>query len=129
MNKQLKLTDAEQEILQVLWELGPATVRDVHEVLDKKNEKSYTTTLKQMQIMYEKQLLTRDDSSKSHVYKAAITKKAGQQQAVNKLIRTLFKGSPAQLVMHALGNHQTTKEELDAIRIYLSELEKNTTGK
>lgn len=129
MNKQLKLTEAEQEILQMLWELGPATVRDVHEALDKKNEKGYTTTLKQMQIMYEKQLLTRDDSAKSHVYKAAITRKAGQQQAVNKLIRTLFKGSPAQLVMHALGNHHTTKEELDAIKNYLKELEKNTTGK
>lgn len=129
MNKQLKLTDAEQEILQILWEHGAVTVRDVHEVLDKKNEKSYTTTLKQMQIMHEKQLLTRDDSSKSHVYKAAISKKAGQQQAVSKLIRTLFKGSPAQLVMHALGNHHTTKEELDAIKAYLDELEKNTTGK
>lgn len=129
MNRQLKLTDAEQEILQLLWELGPVTVREVHEALDKKNEKSYTTTLKQMQIMHEKQLLTRDDSSKSHIYKAAITKKAGQQQAVNKLIRTLFKGSPAQLVMHALGNHHTTKEELDAIKVYLNELEKNTPGK
>ncbi|ANI87867.1 transcriptional regulator [Arachidicoccus ginsenosidimutans] len=126
MAKQIKLTESESEILQILWELGPASVREVHEALNKIKDTGYTTTLKLMQIMHEKNLLTRDDKARVHIYKPAISLKAGQQQAVTKIIKTMFKGSPAQLVMHALGNHRPSKEELDEIKKYLKELEKNS---
>ena len=112
----VKPTNSELEILQILWEKGACSVREVHEILEAKKEVGYTTTLKLMQIMCEKNILVRDISAKTHVYKAAISQKATQVQAVQKMIQTMFKGSPSNLVMHALGKHNTSKEELDAIR-------------
>lgn len=117
-----KPTESEMEILQVLWEKGPSTVRAVHEALNKKKETGYTTTLKLMQIMLEKQLISRDDSSRTHIYTPSISQVAGRRQAVDKIIDSMFKGSSAKLVMHALGNHQSSPEELDQIRAYLNQL-------
>src|SRR5690242_9638211 len=121
--KQSKPTESEMEILQVLWEQGPSTVRDVHEILSEKKESGYTTTLKLMQIMNEKGLLTRNDEAKSHVYSAAVKKQSIQKQVVSKMIEGLFKGSSANLVMHALGNHRASKEEIREIKRYLDEME------
>ena len=117
-----KPTESELEILQILWEKGACTVREVHEVLEKNKNAGYTTTLKLMQIMLEKGLVERDASSKTHIYKAVASQQKTEQHLVNKMIDNVFNGSAARLVMQALGNHQASKDELDAIKKYLDEL-------
>ena len=118
----LKPTESELEILQILWEKGDCTVRDVHEILEKNKDAGYTTTLKLMQIMHEKGLVTRDTTSKTHIYKALINQQKTEQQLVTKMIDNVFNGSAARLVMQALGNHTASKEEIDSIKRYLDEL-------
>lgn len=120
--KNNKPTEGELEILQVLWDKESATVRDVHEELIKGKEAGYTTTLKLMQIMFEKGLVTRDSSSKTHIYKPAVTRENTQSLFLNKMIDSLFAGSSAQLVMQALGNHKTSKEELEEIKKFLNSI-------
>jgi len=122
--KPLKPTEGELEILQVLWDKGSATVREVHEELLKNKEAGYTTTLKLMQIMFEKGLVTRDASSKTHVYQPAVSREKTQSLLVNRMIDSLFSGSPAQLVMQALGNHKATPDELEAISRFLDGMKK-----
>jgi len=119
-----KPTDSELEILNILWEKGPCTVREVHEVLEKNKEAGYTTTLKLMQIMHDKKLLKRDESSKSHVYTANVSQEKTQVQLVKRIIDNVFNGSASQLVMQALGNHKTNADELQEIKKYLEEIEK-----
>lgn len=128
-SKQNKPTESEMGILQVLWEKGPSTVREVHDILSEKKEAGYTTTLKLMQIMYEKGLLSRNDESKSHIYSAVVKKQSIQKQVVGKMIDGLFKGSSASLVMHALGNHRASKEEIQEIKKYLDEMESKNSSK
>lgn len=123
MSNTIKPTDSELEILNILWDKGPSTVRDVHEVLEKNKEAGYTTTLKLMQIMHDKKLLKRDASSKSHVYTANVSQEKTQGQYVKRIIDNVFNGSASQLVMQALGNHKTNKKELDEIKKYLQEIE------
>jgi len=118
----IKPTESELEILQVLWDKGDATVREVHEVLTAHKDVGYTTTLKLMQIMFDKGLVLRNDSSKTHIYTANVSREDTQQQLVNKMIRNLFNGSASQLVMQALGNQPTSKEELDAIEAMIQAL-------
>lgn len=120
----IKPTDSELEILNILWQRGPSTVREVHEALMHK-ESGYTTTLKLMQIMHDKGMLTRDTSSKTHIYHAAVTQEQTQGQLVQRMIDTVFNGSAMQLVMQTLGNHRTTANELEQIKAYLEEMEKN----
>ena len=122
MEKQVKPTEGELEILQVLWDRGKATVRDVHEQILLTKEAGYTTTLKLMQIMFEKGLVTRDSSSKTHIFQANVSKENTQNQFVNKMIAGLFKGSSSQLIMQALGNHTVSKEELNEIQQLLDNL-------
>ena len=122
--KVLKPTDSELEILQVLWEKGEATVRDVHEELIETKDCGYTTTLKLMQIMFEKGLVIRDDSSRTHIYQANVSREATQQQLVNKMVNALFSGSHSQLVMQALGSHTPSKQELDEIQQLLDRYKK-----
>jgi predicted transcriptional regulator len=109
-------TDAELAILRVLWEQGPATVRRVHEALAGTRETGYTTTLKLMQIMAEKGLVTRDESARTHVYTARLTQHQTQRQLVSDLLDRAFGGSAAALVMQALSAGQTSPEELRQIR-------------
>ncbi len=123
-SKPLKPTESELEILQVLWEKGAATVRQVHEVLSVYKESGYTTTLKLLQIMHEKGIVTRDDSNKTHIYQPNVDKEKTQQHLVDKMVNSLFGGSASQLVMQALGNAQTSKEELDEIQKLLNNLKK-----
>ena len=120
--KNTKPTEGELEILQVLWDRQSATVRDVHEELLKLKDSGYTTTLKLMQIMFEKGLVTRNSTNKTHIYQPNVSKEKTQNLFLNKMINTLFSGSSAQLVMQALGNHKTSKEELDEIRNYLNSI-------
>lgn len=122
--KQIKPTDSELEILNILWEKGPSSVRDVHEILERSKEAGYTTTLKLMQIMHEKGLLKRDTSSKTHVYEAAVAKDHTQGQLLQRMIDNVFDGSAMSLVMQALGNHKADADELATIRAYLEKLEK-----
>ena len=117
-----KPTDAEVELLRVLWERGPSTVREVHEALAKSKSTGYTTTLKILQKMTGKGLVTRDDSRKSHVYEAAIAAEKTQRQLVRHLLQGAFGGNPARLVMQALAEERATPEELDEIRGLLDEL-------
>ena len=119
----LKPTDAELEILQVLWQNGPSTVRFVNDELSKTKEVGYTTTLKIMQLMTEKNMVRRDESNRSHVYEALLKEEATQKQLLNKFLDTTFRGSASRLVMQALGSHQTTPEELNQIRELLNKLE------
>ena len=119
-----KPTEAELAILNVLWEAGPSTVRDVQNQLQSARGTGYTTTLKLMQIMYEKGLLKRDESNRSHVYSAAITRQKTQKMAVTKIIDQLFEGSAQQLVMQALASKKTTAKELAEIRNLLDSLER-----
>ncbi|MFA6058164.1 MAG: BlaI/MecI/CopY family transcriptional regulator [Taibaiella sp.] len=120
--RDIKPTESELEILNVIWNKGQATVRDVHEVLETRKQSGYTTTLKLMQIMIEKGLLEREVSGKSHVYKAIIKREDAQDQLLQRLIDNAFSGSASQLVMQALGHHKSTPEELEEIRNYLKTL-------
>ncbi|MEN9684799.1 MAG: hypothetical protein RLZZ28_585 [Bacteroidota bacterium] len=121
----IKPTESELEILRVLWDNGKATVREVHEILSAHKDAGYTTTLKLLQIMFEKGIVKRDDSSKTHIYRANISRESTQQQFVGKMIHSLFGGSSTQLVMQALGNHVPNKEELAVIQQLLDNLKKN----
>ncbi|MBL7727831.1 MAG: BlaI/MecI/CopY family transcriptional regulator [Dinghuibacter sp.] len=120
--KFLKPTESEMEILQVIWDKGQASVRDVHESLLAHKDIGYTTTLKLMQIMFEKGLLTRDDSSRTHIYKPALSQEKAQKHLISKMINTLFSGSPANLVLQVLGNHKTSEDELKKIEHLLEQI-------
>jgi len=113
-------TDAELAILRVLWERGPVTVRQVHEALADR-ETGYTTTLKLMQIMADKGLVTRDESARTHVYAARVSQQQTQRQLVNDLVDRAFGGSAAELVLRALSDARTSAEELREIRKLIDE--------
>lgn len=123
MNTAIKPTDKELEILQILWEKGPVSVRHVHEALGGEAQNGYTTILKLMQIMHEKKLVTRQRQGKLHLYEAVPTLENTRQQILNKMIEKVFKGSSMELVMSALGNKKSSREELREIRKYLDSLE------
>jgi predicted transcriptional regulator len=121
---EIRPTESELEILQVLWKMGRATVRDVHEELSKTKASGYTTTLKLMQIMDEKGLVVRDTSSKTHIYRAAYSQEKAQSSALDKILSTVFEGSTSDLVIQALGHHKASKDEIDAIKKYLDQFGK-----
>jgi BlaI family penicillinase repressor len=118
-----KPTEKELEILQILWLKGPSAVKDVHEEMGGEDSNGYTTILKLLQIMNEKGLVTRQKSGKLHLYEANASQEKTQQQMVDKIIDTVFQGSAMQLVMSALGNKKSSKEELNEIKRYLEKLE------
>ena len=120
---QVKPTEKELEILQILWTKGPVAVKDVHEAMGGEDANGYTTILKLMQIMHEKGLVTRQKNGKLHLYKAVPTQENTRQQMLDKMINTIFEGSASQLVMSALGNNKSSKEELQKIKQYLEQLE------
>jgi len=115
-------TSAELDILAVLWKLGTATVREVHEELGKDN--GYTTTLKQIQVMTEKGLVVRSERFGSHVYQASVPKEQTQRQIAGDLLKRAFGGSARSLVMGALAAQPASREELDEIRGMLDEFGK-----
>ena len=118
-----KPTDAELAILRVLWQRGPSTVRNVWEQLSPTQRTGYTTVLKIMQIMFDKGLLSRDESDRSHVYRAARSEEQTQRQVVGQLLERLFSGSAPKLVMQALAARKATPAELTEIRRLLDEIE------
>ena len=119
-------TEAELEVLAVLWARGPSTVREVNELLDAQKPTGYTTTLKIMQLMNEKGLVLRDESSRSHVYRPRFSRERTQKTLIKQLLERAFNGSAAQLVLRALSNEQATPEELARIRVVLDEMEGET---
>ncbi len=120
-----KPTEAELEVLQVLWENGAASVRFVNEALSKNREVVYTTTLKIMQNMTEKGLLKRDTSQRTHIYEAAVSREIIQEKFFDRFLDNVFGGSPLKLVMHTLGHDKTSVDDLEEIKKIISELEKN----
>jgi BlaI family transcriptional regulator, penicillinase repressor len=122
-DKSIKPTEKELEILQVMWNKQAVSVKDVHEALGGDEINGYTTILKFMQIMHEKGLVTRQKSGKLHLYKAVHSQENTRQQVLDKMITTVFQGSAAQLIMSALGNRKSSREELREIKKYLEELE------
>jgi BlaI family transcriptional regulator, penicillinase repressor len=124
MQKKYQPTESELEILQVLWEKGTATVREVHEVLDKQKDVGYTTTLKTMQIMHEKGLLERDTTNRTHIYAPSVSQETTQEHFLNKMIDGLYKGSAGRLVIGALGQQKISPDELQEIKEFLKQFEK-----
>lgn len=121
----VKPTDSELEILQLLWENGEATVREINDTLNKQKETGYTTTLKLMQIMHEKGLLSREASGRQHIYKAEIAKEATQKDLLGRFIDNTFRGNATALVMQALGNHDASNEELAKIKALIEKMEQS----
>jgi BlaI family transcriptional regulator, penicillinase repressor len=120
-------TKSELEILNVLWEFGPSTVRFVNDELNKTEDKvvQYSTTLKLMQIMAEKLLVTRDESNMKHIYAPAVAENTTKDHLLTKFVDTLFEGSKTNLLMQLLGNKKTSRKELQEIRKVIEHFEKN----
>ena len=125
-NQFVKPTEAELEILHILWANGAQSVREVNDKLNAKRTPSvgYTTTLKTMQVMTEKGLVVRDDSARSHIYIAAMPQVETQRNLVNHFVESAFKGSAMQLVMQALGNHDASDNELAEIKALIESMGK-----
>jgi BlaI family penicillinase repressor len=122
-NTNIKPTEAELTLLNVLWKVGPATVRQVHDVVSKTQKTGYTTVLKILQIMHEKTLVIRDESNRAHVYAPSNSETFTQSSLLKDLASKAFGGSTSKLVMRAL-DESTSKEEIADIRQLLNDLEK-----
>jgi BlaI family penicillinase repressor len=124
--KHTEPTKSELEILQVLWQHGPSTVRFVNDTLNQmKRAVQYTSTLKLMQMMAEKQMLTRDESSMKHIYHAAIEEQKTKGALLDKFVESMYNGSASSLMMQLLGNKKTSKKELQAIKDLLAKMDKD----
>ncbi len=124
--KETKPTDGEMEILQVLWDKKKATVREVYEIISEKKDCGYTTTLKLMQIMFDKKLVRRNTSAKTHIYEALISKQSMQKNLVERMVDNVFQGSATGLVLQALGTGKPSSEELSQIQQLLDQLKKDS---
>lgn len=119
-----RLSENELKIMQILWDQGPSSVRDVHEKISEDKDAGYTTTLKLMQIMATKGIAVRDTSSRTHIYSAALSEQKTKKDLLSRFISSTFKGSSSSLVLQALGNGKTTQEELDEIKALITSIEK-----
>jgi BlaI family transcriptional regulator, penicillinase repressor len=123
VQKTFKPTESELDILSVLWENGPSTVRYVNDQISLKKPAGYTTTLKLMQIMHEKGMVDRVQDGRTHVYSAVARQEEMQVRLMDRLLETAFSGSASKLVMQALGNHRTSEEELQEIKDLIKKIE------
>jgi BlaI family penicillinase repressor len=123
-NKRVEPTKSELEILQVLWEKGPSTVRAVNDELLKVKDVNYTTTLKLMQIMADKGILKRDESQMKHIYHVAEEEQKTKDHLLDRFIDSVYQGSAGKLVMQLLGNKKASKDDLDSIRKMLDQMDK-----
>jgi len=123
--KYIKPTDSELEVLQILWQKEPCTVRLVNDILNQKKVVGYTTTLKIMQIMAEKGLVERDTSSRTHLYTANVSETNTQKGLLQQFLTSTFRGSAMKLVLQALGDNDTSKEELEEIKALIEQKEKS----
>ena len=126
--KYQKPTDSELGILQILWENGESSVREVNDQLNEQNtsgkEIGYTTTLKLLQIMLDKNLVSRNTDSRTHIYSAAINESETQGKLLDQFVDATFRGAAMKLVMQALGNHKASSEELNEIKALIDKIEK-----
>lgn len=118
-----KPTESELEVLQILWAKGPCSVRAVNDLLNLQREVGYTTTLKIMQLMLDKGLVARDTSARTHIYQSAVSEKATRANLLDRFVDTAFRGSSMDLVMQALGNKDTSAEELAEIKAFIQKIE------
>ena len=121
--RNIKPTEAELEILQVLWQNGPCSVREVNDILNTTREVGYTTTLKIMQIMLDKGLVGRNDEKRTHIYHASAKEQDVQNQLLNRFVEATYRGSASRLVMQLIGNHKASQEELGEIKKLIEKLE------
>lgn len=119
----IRPTESELQILQILWDRGPSSVREVNDILNETKETGYTTTLKLMQIMTEKELVSRDTSQRTHIYIAAVAREATQSSLLQSFLKTTFKGSAKALVLQALGSNTTSEQELQEIKDLIDKLQ------
>jgi predicted transcriptional regulator len=119
----IKPTDSELQILQVLWDKGPSSVREVNEILNEIKETGYTTTLKLMQIMTEKDLVSRDTTQRTHIYTAAVAREATQSSLLQSFLKSTFQGSAKALVLQALGSNTASEQELQEIKDLIDKLQ------
>ena len=119
-----KPTASELEILHVLWERGPSTVREVHQALSDKRPIGYTSVLKLMQIMTAKGTLRRNEEQRAHVYEAVQPAEKTKRQLALDVLQRVFDGSASQLMMHALADRKASKEEVDELRRLLNDYER-----
>lgn len=119
----VKPTDGELEILQILWRRGPSSVREINDVLNKKRETGYTTTLKLMQIMTDKGIVYRDTTSRSHIYHASIPESETKNGLLNDFINAAFHGSAMSMVIQALGNTKASPGELEELKQLIHNIE------
>lgn len=125
-NASAEPTKSELEILQVLWEHGPSTVRFINDTLNEKTKSViYTSTLKIMQIMVEKKLLAKDESQMKHVYTPLVEEKTVKSKILEKFVDAMYNGSASNLLVQLVGNKNTTQEELEAMRELLNKMKKN----
>ena len=119
-----KPSESELDVLQILWSNGPSTVREIHDQLSADKNVGYTTTLKVLQRMLDKKYVGRSETGKKHIYKALLKEDTTQKAVMKKLLVSAFGGSSLKLVMQALGNKETSKEELKQIRDYIDRIYK-----
>lgn len=116
-------TDSELEILQLLWQKGASSVRNINDILNEKRAVGYTTTLKMMQIMLEKGLVNRNEDQRTHIYSAAVQEQDTQKKLLDNFVASAFRGASMKMVIQALGNHDASKEELNEIKALIKEIE------
>jgi BlaI family transcriptional regulator, penicillinase repressor len=119
----VKPTESELSILRILWKSGDSTVRDVNADLNLIRKVGYTNTLKMMQLMHEKGLLSRDETNRSHIYSPIIQADDIRSNLLNHMIETVFEGSTSRMMVHALGNYKASPEEIEEIRSLLNNIE------
>ncbi len=126
---QSRPTDAQLEILKILWDRGPLTVRQVHEELSRAKPSQYTTTLKMMQVMTDRGLVSRDERERSHVYHPLIRREDAQQQLASDLMNRVFAGSAQRLLVSALGAKPASLKEIDALKDFIEQYRRRTKKK
>ena len=119
----MKPTESELEILQLLWEHGPLTVRELNDIHNKQRRVGYTTSLKMMQIMTEKGMLTRDTTRRSHIYAPALLPEDVQTNILDHVLKTVFMGDRSRMLIQALGNHPVSSEELSELKAIIKKME------
>jgi predicted transcriptional regulator len=123
--KRIKPTEAELDILSLLWQLGPSSVRTINNEQNKSRKVGYTTTLKQLQIMHDKKLVSRTSDGRTHIYRAERGQEETQNQLLDRVLDAAFGGSASKLVMQVLGNHKSSKKELEEIKALIKKLEED----
>ena len=124
-----KPTASELEILRVLWNRGPSTVREVHESLSEKKDLGYTTVLKLLQIMTTKGTVRRNETQRAHVYEACLPADQTKRQIAGDMLQRVFEGSASQLLMHALAGHRASTQEIEQLRQILDTYKGDSDGK